>query len=81
LQDSPRWRRGGEAAEFEECDGVPAVVALRSSSMVSRGVLQIVEMKGSEMGPKRAGAWSSPREMVAAAPLVESDEMVAAFGV
>jgi hypothetical protein len=55
LQDSLRWRRGGEATGFEECDGVPAVVALRSSSMVSRGVLQIVEMKGSEMGPKEEG--------------------------
>jgi hypothetical protein len=69
--------------EFEECGGVPAVVALWSSSVVSGGALQIVEMKGSEMGRRRraerAGAWSSLRETAAAtAPLMESVEMVAA---
>jgi hypothetical protein len=50
-RDPPRWCHGGEAAEFEECGGVPAVVALRSSSAVSGGVLQIVEIKGSDIGP------------------------------
>jgi hypothetical protein len=36
--------------EFEECGGVPAVVTLRSLLAVSGGVLQIVEMKGSDIG-------------------------------
>jgi hypothetical protein len=54
-RDSPRWRRRSEVAEFRECGDISAVVALWSSSTVSSGVLQIVEMKGSEIGLKEEG--------------------------